>query len=316
MRSDDREDGSVQCVGGHDASTGRRRDHPSHRGAAQQVQAHQVSDVTRTWPGGDLRQRSGLHDAPRLDDHHTIGEGICVHRVMSDQEARPIEGRQMTPEVPPHVRLGARVERREGLVEKEHTWLGREGPRQRNPLRLPARERARSQMRVVVEPNPREPGERALTGFSSRHTSSSQAERDVLDGSEAGKEQVVLEDDAHGSLVGGHEDAGDGVIEDAVVEPDQPLVDRQQAREAPKERRLPGPVRPEDGDRLATGGVELDVEVERTERALHAGVKAHGVGACPLPRKRSRRPTRTPNDTAMSTKLKTIASSGFTSFAM
>ncbi len=79
---------------------------------------------------------------------------------------------------------------------------------------------------------------------------------------------------------------------------------------------LPGAVRSEDGDHLTGFDSEFDVEVEGAELQADARVEAHPApGAGVPPSHRSRRPTSTANDTAISTRLRINASSGFDSNA-
>ena len=90
-----------------------------------------------------------------------------------------------------------------------------------------------------------------------------------------------------------------------------------QPGEAAEARGLAGAVRSEHGDDLARLGVELDVEVEAAERAARCGRRGvmPVVRGVPPPSNRSRRPTSTANDTATSTRLSMIASSGLASLA-
>ena len=132
-------------------------------------------------------------------------------------------------------------------------------------------------------------------------------------GGEVGEQEVVLEDDGDGPSLGADEDVGGGVVERFAVELDAAVVDRQQPGEAAEQGALAGTVGAEHGDGLAALGGEVDVEAERAEGADDPGVEGHAVGGRPPPRKRSRRATSTPKETAISTRLSTIASSGLIS---
>ena len=140
-----------------------------------------------------------------------------------------------------------------------------------------------------------------------------QAEGDVLEGGQVREEEVVLEHDRDGAALGADEDVPCRIVEHVTVEPDAPGVDRQESGEASEQRGLAGAIGSENGDGLAVRTRQLDVEAERAERADDLRGERHAAGGRP-PRKRSRRATRTPNDTAMSTRLRTIASSASTSF--
>ena len=87
-----------------------------------------------------------------------------------------------------------------------------------------------------------------------------------------------------------------------------------EAREATQQGALAGAIRAEQRHDLAGPRVQLDVERERAEGTDDVGVEAHAAGGAPPPRNRSRKATSTAKDTAISTRLRTIASSGSISF--
>src|SRR5215207_4733072 len=99
------------------------------------------------------------------------------------------------------------------------------------------------------------------------------------------------------------------------VERDVPGVDREEPREAAEQGRLARAVRAENCDDLAPLGMELDLECERPDRDVQRDIEAH-VSPAPLsPSQRSRSATSTRNDTAISTRLRTSASSASVSSA-
>ncbi len=169
---------------------------------------------------------------------------------------------------------------------------------------------------VISKADAIEPAIRSSTSLGLRDAARSEAERDVLPSAEAREEEVVLEHDCNRSALGRHVDAAGSVVEPLAVELDHPIVDRQQACEAPERGRLARPIGSEDRDGLCSARGHGEVELERSHPAAKSRVETHGFGAWPLPKKRSRNATSTPNETAMSTKLSTIASSGFVSLAM
>ena len=146
-----------------------------------------------------------------------------------------------------------------------------------------------------------------------------QPERDVLERRQVGEQQVVLEHDADRALLGRDEDVGRRVVDDDAVERDPAASIGQQAGERPQHRRLAGAVGAEDGEHSPGLDRELDVEVERAElqrRSSRVERHADAPGrAAPPPSQRSRSPTSTANETAISTRLRMSASSGFVSSA-
>ena len=203
----------------------------------------------------------------------------------------------------------------ERLVEQQQPGLGRERTRQRDTLRLAARQRDRTVRGMVREADALEPPHRPRTRLGPRHPAGAHPERDVLERRECREQEVVLEHDANRPSLGRHEHADRRVIEELAVELDASGVDGQQAGEAAERSRLSRAVRPEEGDRLTAPGADVELEMEPTQRAPHLRLQGHGAGGWPLPRNRSRSATSTPNETAMSTRLNTIASSGLVSFA-
>ena len=142
-----------------------------------------------------------------------------------------------------------------------------------------------------------------------------QPEGDVLERGEVVEQQVALEDHGDRTPLRGDEDVGRGVVETLPVEVDAAAVDGQQPGQAAERRALARAVRSEHGDDLPGLGVELDVERERAHRPHQAGGERHACGL-PPPRNRSRSATSTPKETAMRTRLRTMASSGLVSLAM
>ena len=289
---------------------------PSLARAGEQVHADEVGDVAGTGLGGDVGERSGLDHPAGFEDDHPVGQGIGVDGVVGDEQPDPVEGGQVTAEVAAHVAAGADVEGGQRFVEQQQPWLGGQGPGERDALGLTAGQGSRAVAGVVGEPDPLEPGRGVGAGLDLGDAAGAQTEGDVLQRGQVGEQQVVLEDDGDRSLLGDHEGVGGRFVEDLAVELDAPLVDRQQPGQTAEHSALAGPVGSEHGDGLAALGGQVDVQPEPAERAVDACSQRHAVGAVarPPPRKRSRRPTRTPKDTAISTRLNTIASSGLTSF--
>ena len=98
-------------------------------------------------------------------------------------------------------------------------------------------------------------------------------ERDVVQGGEPREQQVVLEHEPDGSLGGGNERVGGGVVEDGAVEGDASVVERLESCDGPQGRRLAGTVGSQQRDDLAVIGSDRDVEVEVAETDPQVGVQ-------------------------------------------
>ena len=281
--------------------------------AGEQVDADEVGDVSGSGVRGDVVERAGLDDSAVFEDDDAVGEGVGVDGVVGDEEADTVERGEVAAQVAADVTAGAGVEGGERLVEQQQAGFGRQRSSQGDALRLATRQRARSVVGMVGEPDACQPvpgpGSRVLFG----DPPGSESEGDVLQRAQVGEQQVVLEDDGDRPLLGPHERVGGRVVERLAVELDAPVVDRQQSGEAAEQGGLARAVRSEDGDGLPALGGEVDVEVEAAEGADDAGLEGHAAGVRVPPRNRSRSVTRTPKETAMSTRLSTIASSGLIS---
>ncbi len=279
-------------------------------GAGEQVDADEVGDVAGAGVGSDVGQGAGLDDATSFEDDDAVGEGVGVDRVVGDEEAHAVEGGEVAAQVPADVTAGAGVEGGERLVEEQQARLGGQGAGQGDALGLAAGEGAGPVGGVVGEPDTLEPGGGAGSGVRLGDAAGAEAEGDVLQRGQVGEQEIVLEDDGDGAVFGADEHVGGGVVERFAVEVDAAAVDRQEPGEAAEQGGLAGTVGAEHGDGFATLGGDVDVEPERAEGVDDPGLEGHAAGGRPPPRNRSRRATSTPNETAMSTRLKTIASSG------
>ena len=67
------------------------REDTAHHRPGQQVDAHQFGDIRGARMGGDIGERPILHDVAVLDDHHPVGKGVRVDRVVRDED-RPSPG--------------------------------------------------------------------------------------------------------------------------------------------------------------------------------------------------------------------------------
>ena len=142
-----------------------------------------------------------------------------------------------------------------------------------------------------------------------------QTERNVLERTHVGEQQMVLEHDADGSRLGRDERVGVGIVEHVAIDRDPAPVDREEPPERTQQRRLARAVRSEHGEHLTGLDGEFHVELERSEPHTDRGVEAHASAARAPPSQRSRSPMRTANETAIISKLMTRASFGSVSSA-
>ena len=122
-------------------------------GAASRFTPTSSATYARARPGGDVGERAGLHDAAVLEDDEPVGERGRVERIVGHEEPDAGERRELAAQVAPHRAARALVERGERLVEQEEPRLGRQRPRERDALGLPAGELARLHRRAVGEPD-------------------------------------------------------------------------------------------------------------------------------------------------------------------
>ena len=83
---------------------------PSSPDAGEEIDADEVGDVSGSGLGGDVGQRSGLHDLAGFEDDDAVGEGVGVDGVVGDEQADTVEGGEVAAEVAAHVAAGADVE--------------------------------------------------------------------------------------------------------------------------------------------------------------------------------------------------------------
>ena len=120
-------------------------------------------------------------------------------------------------------------------------------------------------MGLLGEGEPLEPLACPAAGAGLVVAPGAQPEGDVVERTEPGEEQVVLEHDADRAFGGGDEHVGGGVVEDGAVELDAAVVERLEAGDGAQRGGLAGTVGPEQRDDLAVADVEGDVELEVAE---------------------------------------------------
>ncbi len=278
---DDGERGTDDRVCRHDPSTGDRGDGVVITGAREEVHTDEIGHIAGPRMCGDRGEGAGLYHAPLLEDDDAISERVHVDRVMGDEEANAVEGGEVAAQVAPDLGAGARVERGEWLVEQEKPGFRRERTGKGHTLGLPTRQGAGAVVRVLGQADTLEPLGGTATRVHLGDTTSTQAERDVLEGSEVGEQQVVLEDDGHRALLWRDEHVAGWIIQAMTVEFDTAVVDRQEAGETPEHSALARTIGTEERDDLAGSGAQFDVEVEGAERTHHPRDEGHVTAYVP-----------------------------------
>ena len=259
----------------------------------------------------DLCDRAELSDPPNVHHGDAIGQRVGVHWIVGDHDSDPVERLQVPAQITAHVAACAGIERSQRLVEQEQMWFGRQRTSEGDTLRLTTRESSRRVGGVIGESDTSQPFGGVPPRLGSRGAPGPQAEGDVLERRKVSEQQIVLEHDADRTLLGRHEDARHRIVDERTVDGDAAIVDRDQPSQGSQNGRLAGTVRAEDGQRLAPRDAEIDVEVERADAELDVRLEAQRLS----PSQRSRSPTRTANETTISTRLRTSASSGSVSSA-
>src|SRR5256885_1458466 len=108
-------------------------------------------------------------------------------------------------------------------------------------------------------------------------SASAHAESDVVEDAHVRKQQVVLEDEPDGSLLGRNVLRRGAVIQQRAIEADVAAGDGDEPRQRTQQSRLACAVWPEQRHDLSRADLERDVEVQRTEAQLHGGFQRHAV---------------------------------------
>jgi hypothetical protein len=197
-----------------------------------------------------------------LDDDEAVGEDDGVERIVGHEHAGAGERREVPAQLGAHPHARAGVERGEGLVQQQQPGLGGEGAGKGDALRLPPGEGAGLGLDLIGEADPGEPLARPGARVGPVVAARPQSEGDVVEGAEAGEEQVVLEHEPDRPLRGGHERVGGGIVEHDAVELDAPAVERAQPGDRPQGGGLAGAVGPEERHDLAVVDLQVDRQVE------------------------------------------------------
>ena len=219
----------------------------------------------------------------------------------------------MAAQVAADVAAGAGVERGERLVEQEQAGLGGQRPGQRDPLGLTARQRARGGGRRG-RPRPTRSSQAAAVARASalrrrrgpaarRRRSRARSGWGTAGSPGTRRRPAAAPAATKTSVAGSSRTSPSSSMRPASI--------GSEPGEAAEQRGLAGAVRAEQGDDLPGLGGELDVEVEASRASGRRGRRGSCRRGAPPPRNRSRSATSTAKETAISTRLRMIASSGF-----
>src|SRR5439155_24340673 len=134
------------------------------------------------------------------------------------------------------------VERAERLVEEEHARLADEGPGERHPLPLPARELPRLAILEPFQLDEAQHLEHTPADRAALHALAPEPERDVLEDREVREERVALEDRVDVTPVRRQP------RHVAVAEQDRPLARLLEPPDHPERRPLPAARRAENAE--------------------------------------------------------------------
>ena len=176
---------------------------------------------------------------------------------------------------------------------------------------------------MCCETNSVKPIARSPARLSLANPTSPQTKGNVLERAQMGEQQVVLKHDADMTSFGGHERTRRCIIKHIAIELDTSTIYRNESGEAAQQRRLSRSVRPEHSNDFAIGHGDVRVKVEAAELQPKRRVEAHEAAPpkdaapalAPVPSHRSRSPTNTANEIAISSSDSTNACSGLVSMA-
>src|SRR5258706_8859811 len=150
-----------------------------------------------------------------------------------------------------------RVEASGRLVGEDERRVGREGPRDPDPLALAARQLVDSGVERHIEPDLAQRGLRSIRPLALGDACQGEREGDVLTGAEGRDEAERLEDDPQPALTQPGPFRRRKPSQVVPEELDVALVRELQSREQTEERRLAGPGRALDGDELALAHLDV-----------------------------------------------------------
>ena len=203
--------------------------------------------------------RTDLPHPPPGQNGHAIAEPDCLVAIVRDEHSRDAKPSDGGAHEPAERRPRRAVERGERLVQQEEPRPGREGARQRDALRLPARQLAGVAIGQVGRADQVEQlrGPRRAVGC---RRAGAHAVLDVGTGGEMREQGALLEDVPQPALLGRDEDLRRDVQPPLPAEADRPALGPLEARHRANHGGLAGP-----------GGSEQDQDRARVERDAERG---------------------------------------------
>ena len=224
---------------------------------------------------------------------------------MGDQDDGAVEVGQVAAELGADLQAGVGVQRGQRLVQQQQARSHGQGAGQGDALGLAAGQLPGPGVGVLGEADALQPDGRAAARVGFGGAVAARAEGDVVQRGQVREEQVLLEDHADRAALGGDR------VQRPVVQVD--VAGRQGGEPGQGAQRggLARAVGAEQGDDLARGDGEVDVQAEAGAFDDEVGAQGHGLFT-----HRSRRLARMITETASRTRLSTIAASGSVSRAM
>ena len=217
-----------------------------------------------------------LLDPALVHHHHQVGQRHRLLLGMGDVDEGHRQLGLPLLELGPHPDAQERIERRQRLVEQQHLGLGDQRPGQRHALLLPAGELAGPAVRERAERHPVEQLAGARVALGLGDAAHLQAEGDVVERVEMGKQRVALEHHRRAAL--GRGQAGDV----PAAEDDVALVDALVAGDHAQRAGLAAAGRPEQAAVAAGGDLQVDAIDRRRVAVVLDRVDEFEVGAAHL----------------------------------
>ena len=193
---------------------------------------------------------------PVLEDDHAVGQHHRIHRIVRDHHHGTREVGEVAAQERAHGCPRARIQCSQRLVEEQQIGIGDKGARERDPLRLATGEPTWPAVGEITDLQSIEPLACARLGHLAGFPACAQAEGDVVEHRHMGKEQVVLEDEAHRALLGRQVDSAIGVHDGHSRDVDPSGLRRLESGEAAQGCRLARAVGAEQADGVAVSGIE------------------------------------------------------------
>ncbi len=234
-------------------------------GPTDQVEPGEARREGTARAGEHLGGRPVLDHPAAVEDDHPVGEQQRVEHVVGDDDGRALgeHGAQQLAQR----RGDGDVEGGHRLVEQQQPRVGGQCPGDRHPLGLATGELGRAASGELGGPDLGEPLLGGGPCGGPAHAAAAGAEGDVLHDAEVGEEQRVLRQQRRTTRVRGHPAPVPG--EHVAVEHHPAGVGTQQPAEHVEGGRLARAVGAEQGDRLARGHLEGDLDVALGDAQVH-----------------------------------------------